>query len=73
MNTVESAINGVVYCLACGLAFNRCTCEPHYHNGEELRVTHSGVLEIAGHSLKCHVLNNGQRIFDADDLEVFLS
>lgn len=28
----------------------------------------SGILSIAGHQLRCHQLNTGQRIFDADDV-----
>lgn len=35
--------------------------------------THEGTLEIMGHSLRCYRLNNGQAVFNADDLEAFLS
>jgi hypothetical protein len=31
-------------------------------------VTHHGVLSIAGLTLRCYQLNDGRRIFDADDL-----
>jgi hypothetical protein len=34
-------------------------------------VTHSGVLKIGDHSLKCFRLSNGQAVFDADDFENF--
>lgn len=33
--------------------------------------THSGVLEIAGKSLRCYRLSNGQAVFHADDLQEF--
>jgi len=33
--------------------------------------THSGVMEIQGKKIRCHVLSTGQRIFDADDIESF--
>jgi hypothetical protein len=35
-------------------------------------VTHHGVLTIAGLTLRCYQLSNGQRIFDADDLRPML-
>lgn len=38
---------------------------------EGLYATHSGVLDLFGHKLKCHRLNNGQTVFDADDFEAF--
>jgi hypothetical protein len=34
-----------------------------------LWATHSGVLKIGDIELKCHILNNGERVFDADDVE----
>ena len=34
--------------------------------------THEGVLEIAGHKLKCFVLNTGERVIDADSVWNFL-
>lgn len=45
---------------------------------EELRdgvpfATHVGVLEIGGHKLRCYQLNDGRRIFVADDFHNFLS
>lgn len=33
--------------------------------------THSGVLEMMGHKLKCFRLSNGQAVFDADDFTAF--
>jgi hypothetical protein len=37
----------------------------------ELYATHVGVLTIGDFTFKCHVLSNGQRVIDADDLERF--
>lgn len=34
--------------------------------------THAGVLSIAGHELRCYVLNTGERIFHADDVHKLL-
>lgn len=34
--------------------------------------THAGVLTIAGHELRCYVLNTGERIFNADDIAAIL-
>lgn len=31
--------------------------------------THEGVLNLAGFPLRCYQLNNGMRVFDADDLQ----
>lgn len=33
--------------------------------------THHGVLEIAGHKLRCYRLNTGQAVFNADDVRDF--
>ena len=33
--------------------------------------TQSGVLNIAGHSLRCYRLSNGQSVFHADDVNAF--
>lgn len=35
-------------------------------------VTHSGVLELFGHKLRCFRLSNGQAVFEADDFEKFM-
>lgn len=37
----------------------------------ELYATHEGELTIFGHTLKVHVLNNGQRVIDAESVEEF--
>jgi hypothetical protein len=34
--------------------------------------THAGVLTLAGYELRCYVLNTGERIFHADDIEKLL-
>lgn len=34
-------------------------------------VTHSGVLNIGGHSLQCFRLSNGEAVFEAEDFERF--
>ena len=47
--------------------------EPAPTDGDTLFATHEGTLEIMGHSLRCYRLNNGQAVFNADDLEAFLS
>jgi hypothetical protein len=33
--------------------------------------THAGVLELAGHRLRCYRLNDGRTIIDADDMSAF--
>lgn len=33
-----------------------------------LYATHEGVLEIGELHLRCYMLNDGQRVFDADDI-----
>lgn len=40
-------------------------------DGDVPYATHSGVLEIAGKSLRCYRLSNGQAVFHADDLNDF--
>lgn len=35
--------------------------------------THSGVLAICGHELRCYRLNTGHAVFDADDVKKFFS
>lgn len=35
--------------------------------------THSGVLDIGGFVLRCYQLSDGQRLFDAEDVERFYS
>jgi hypothetical protein len=33
--------------------------------------THSGVLDLCGHTLRCYRLSDGRAIFDADDFTAF--
>ena len=35
------------------------------------RAIHESMLVVAGHSIRCYVLDNGMRMFDADDIEAF--
>jgi hypothetical protein len=35
--------------------------------------THSGVLNLFGVDMKCHRLNTGQAVFEADSMESFLA
>lgn len=58
---VEKLINGVV-------TPNK---KPDNIQEGQLWATHSGVLKIGECELKCHILNNGMRIFDADDIEKY--
>ncbi len=37
----------------------------------EVYVTHSGVVDIGGVKLRCYILSDGKRIFDADDVHNF--
>lgn len=37
----------------------------------QLWATHSGVLKVGEFELRCHVLSNGQIIFDSEDIEKF--
>ena len=34
--------------------------------------THAGVLDIAGHKIRCYTLNSGERVFDCEDVERML-
>jgi hypothetical protein len=48
------------------------TAGPETEHGDgDLWATHSGVLDIAGISLRCYRLNNGQAVFNADDFKKF--
>lgn len=33
--------------------------------------THEAVMHIGGHSIRCYVLSDGQRVLNADDVEAF--
>jgi hypothetical protein len=39
--------------------------------GTDLHATHEGVLALADIELRCYVLSDGTRVFDADDIERF--
>ena len=41
--------------------------------GDELVATHEGVLTIMGWDFRVYQLNDGQRVFDADDIEGFFT
>ena len=41
-------------------------------DGDLPHVTHSGVLDLMGHSLRCYRLSNGQTVFDGDDFEALM-
>lgn len=43
------------------------------YEGELPYATHAGVMELMGHKLRCYRLNDGRAIFDADDLNAFMS
>jgi hypothetical protein len=36
------------------------------------RATHTAVLDIMGHKLRCYTLADGRRIINADDVSAFL-
>lgn len=36
-----------------------------------LYATHEGCLEVSGAKLRCYQLNNGQRVFNPDDVYAF--
>jgi hypothetical protein len=40
---------------------------------DALYATHEGTLEIADARLRCYQLNDGQRVFDADDVAAIFS
>lgn len=54
---------------------NVVTPNPKPENLKEgqLWATHSGVLKLGEIELKCHILSNGQRVFDADDVKNFFN
>lgn len=67
----ELMVTGAVRCNKCGAAVGGCECWDHFPVDEIPTATHSGVLTICDMRLRCHMLSNGARIFDADDLERF--
>lgn len=42
---------------------------PEVVEGDLPYATHQGTLEVGSLSLRCYTLSNGQRIFDADDID----
>lgn len=52
-----------------------CTPNPVPENIKEgqLWATHSGTLKLDDFELKCHILNNGERVFDADDVQRYFA
>lgn len=44
---------------------------PETNSGDLPYATHSGVLELFGHKMKCFRLSTGQAVFDADDFHAF--
>lgn len=44
-------------------------CEPPENPSGLPYPVRRGVLEIGGHKLRCYVLNDGRRIFNAQDIE----
>lgn len=58
-----------------GLAWKTSLSESEIEKRQEqfasdgiLYATHEGQLEIFGSTIRCYQLNDGQRVFDADDL-----
>lgn len=40
--------------------------------GDLPHVTHKGVLDLMGHSLRCYRLSSGCTVFDGDDFEALM-
>jgi len=49
------------------------TVESPQESSELPHVTHSGVLDIAGHRLRVYRISTGQAIIDADDFNAFFN
>lgn len=47
--------------------------KPENWDGKLPYITHEGVMEIGKKKLRCYVLNNGMRIFNAEDVESFFN
>lgn len=54
------------------VAVHKVPKPPNLKEGD-LYATHEGVLDLGGFKMKCFILNNGQRILDAEDVEKFLN
>lgn len=68
------AIDAVVLCNVCALPIQDCRCErAPYSEGDPLVADYSGVFKIGDIELRCHVLNNGIRVIDAEDIERLFS
>lgn len=65
--SIFAAINDASVCVRCGLPFRQCACPPPDDHDGPPRVLYQGTLSLAGHELRCYVLDNGQRIFDGED------
>lgn len=61
---IEMMLDGVTW---------TATRDPSEPVPQGLYATHEGVLEIEGMSLKVYKLNDGQRVFDADDFVEFFN
>jgi len=46
---------------------------PEQTEGDLPHVTHSGVLHLMGHDLRCFRLSNGKTVFEAGDFKNFVS
>lgn len=57
---IEMMLNGVEW------VEMPAVCHSTLHNDMPY-TTHSGVLDLFGHKLRCHRLSNGQTVFDAED------
>lgn len=49
------------------------TDHAEHEHGDGLYATHEGVLWMGDVSLRCYTLNNGARVFDADDVDRFFA
>lgn len=68
----EAFVDANAHCVTCGAAVGECDCLPNMTDRDLPVVTHTGIVQIGGMRLTCHVLSNGVRVFDADDLREFM-
>lgn len=72
MNTpIDLAVNRSVRCNQCGAAYRVCDCR--FEAADLPVATHSGEIRIGTMTLRCHVLSDGNRVIDTNDLEGFFS
>jgi len=65
----NSAVDAVVLCNTCSKAIRACECEREpFNEGDALVALYSGVIRIGEFPMRCHVLNNGVRVIDANDV-----